>query len=171
MWKLITAEPTLQPYLLQRSSRPCSYRQPEHSELTATAALNQLGSFANHLTSVQTMILYHIIAEHHAEHRLVVINRTYYADHVLRQSLTNLEYQILGSCWLHWQYGCNNFHTIDFFCILYKLILGTLYSLSLELLNILLQGIVLVDVLSDDTFEILGVVEQTLQATMVSCKP
>ena len=32
MWKLITAEPTLQPYLLQRSSRPCSYRQPEHSE-------------------------------------------------------------------------------------------------------------------------------------------
>ena len=32
LWKLITAEPTLQPYLLQRSSRPCSYRQPEHSE-------------------------------------------------------------------------------------------------------------------------------------------
>lgn len=30
--ELITAEPTLQPYLLQRSSRPCSYRQPEHSE-------------------------------------------------------------------------------------------------------------------------------------------
>lgn len=52
---------------------------------------------------------------------------------------------------------------VDFSCILYKLILGTLYSLSLELLNILLQGIVLVDVLSDDTFEILGVVEQTLQ--------
>ena len=131
--------------------------------LTATAALNQLGSFANHLTSVQTVILYHIIAEHYAEHRLVVINRTYHADHVLWQCLANLEYQILGSCWLHWQYGCNNLHTIDFFCILYKLILGTLYSLSLELLNILLQGIVLVDVLSDDTFEILGVVEQALQ--------
>lgn len=32
LWKLITVEPTLQPYLLQRSSRPCSYRQPEHSE-------------------------------------------------------------------------------------------------------------------------------------------
>ena len=32
LWKLITAEPTLQPYLLQHSSRPCSYRQPEHSE-------------------------------------------------------------------------------------------------------------------------------------------
>ena len=30
--ELITAEPTLQPYLLQHSSRPCSYRQPEHSE-------------------------------------------------------------------------------------------------------------------------------------------
>ena len=130
MWKLITAELTLQPYLLQRSSRPCSYRQPEHSELTATAALNQLGSFANHLASVQAVILNHIIAEHYAEHRLVVINRTYHADHVLWQCLANLEYQILGSCWLHWQYGCNNLHTVDFFCILYKLILGTLYSLS-----------------------------------------
>ena len=30
--ELITAEPTLQPYLLLRSSRPCSCRQPEHSE-------------------------------------------------------------------------------------------------------------------------------------------
>ena len=30
--ELITAEPTLQPYLLQRSNRLCSYRQPEHSE-------------------------------------------------------------------------------------------------------------------------------------------
>ena len=32
MWKLITVEPTLQPYLQQRSNRLCSYRQPEHSE-------------------------------------------------------------------------------------------------------------------------------------------
>ena len=32
LWRLITTEPTLQPYQLQRSSRPCSYRQPEHSE-------------------------------------------------------------------------------------------------------------------------------------------
>lgn len=32
MWKLITVEPALQPYQLQRSSRPCSYRLPGHSE-------------------------------------------------------------------------------------------------------------------------------------------
>jgi hypothetical protein len=31
----------------------------------------------------------------------------------------------------------------------YELILGALHSLSLELLNVLLQGIVLVDVFSD----------------------
>ena len=41
--------------------------------LTATAALNQLGSFANHLTGVQTVILHHVVAEHYAEHWLVVI--------------------------------------------------------------------------------------------------
>ena len=110
------------------------------------------------------MVLNHIVAKHYAKHRLIVADRTYYANEILRQSLANLEYQVLSCCWLHRQYGSNNIYAINNLGVGYELLLSALNSLSLELLNILLQSVVLINIFSDNAFKILSVVEQALQS-------
>ena len=58
--------------------------------LTATATLDELGGLADNLSGVQTMVLNHILRQHHAEHRLVVGDGSDDADEILGDSLPNL---------------------------------------------------------------------------------
>ena len=69
--------------------------------LTTAATLNQLGSFAYHLSGIQTVVADHIVAHHDRELRLVVGMGTQYTKQRTLDSSTNLEGQVLGSSRIH----------------------------------------------------------------------
>ena len=111
--------------------------------LTAATALDELGSLANHLTSVERMVLHEVVAHADVEHRLLVSNRAYNGEQVSRNSLAQLEHEILGSSRLQWEYSCDDLHAVHLACLSDEVVLCTLYGSSLELLNIFLHSVVL----------------------------
>ena len=69
--------------------------------LTTAATLNQLGSFAYHLTSIQSVVADHIVAHHDRELRLVVGMGTENAEQRTFDGSTNLESKVFGSSRSH----------------------------------------------------------------------
>ena len=129
--------------------------------LTAATALDELGSLANHLTSVERMVLHEVVAHADVEHRFLVSYRAYNGEQVSRNSLTQLEHEILGSSRLQWEDSCDDLHAVHLACLSDEVVLCALYGSSLELLDVLLHSVVLLDVLADDALQVLCVVEQT----------
>ena len=74
--------------------------------------------------------------------------------------LANLESQILGRLRINGQYGTNHLHAIHLAGLAEQLVFGTLDGLCLERLNFFLHGVVLVNVLTDDTLQVFRVVEE-----------
>ena len=97
--------------------------------LTATTTLDELGGFAHHLTSIQSVVAHHIVAHHDGELRLAVVVRTNDAEQRTLDSGTNLESQILGSSRIHGQYSGNDFDTIHLAGLFYQLLGSTLDGL------------------------------------------
>src|SRR5574344_154459 len=129
--------------------------------LSAAATLYQFSCFTYHLACIQTVLLDHVIAQHHTLQWLFLSYCTNTAEQILRYCLTNLENQIFGSSCIQWQLSCNDFHAIDFTSLLYELVFGTCHGLRLECFDILLHRIMLIDVFLNDTLQILGIVEQS----------
>ena len=80
--------------------------------LSTAAALHQLSSLAHELACIQTVILHHIIAEHHVEHGFVIKDRTYHTDQILRHELANLEHKVLGGIRHHGKLTTDDGNTI-----------------------------------------------------------
>lgn len=127
--------------------------------LSAATTLDELGSLADNLTGIETVVLDHVVGEHHAEHRLVMADRAHDSNEMLGNSLTELEDEVLGLCGLHGQYGCDDGDTVDLTDILQELLFGALHDLSLELLHVFLQRSILINKLLDSTLQVLGIVE------------
>ena len=130
--------------------------------LTAATTLNELSSFAHHLTSIQLVVAHHVVAHHDRELGFVVGVRTQYTNERTVDSSANLEGQVLGSSRRHGQNGCNHLHAINLASLLDQLLGSALYGLCLEALNLLLDRVVLLDILLDDTLQVLGIVEECL---------
>ena len=133
--------------------------------LTATTTLDELGSLANHLSGIQTVVFHHIVREHDAEQRLALELRADNADEVLGNGLAYLKDKVLGHLRLDGQHGGDNLYAIDVLSLADDLLLQRLDSLSLELLQFVLHCVVLIDILLDDTQQVLTVAEERADAT------
>ena len=80
--------------------------------LTAATALDELGSLAHHLTGVERVVFHEVVAHADVEHRLLVSYRAYNSEQVRRNSLTQLEHEVLGSSRLQREDSCDDLHAV-----------------------------------------------------------
>ena len=132
--------------------------------LSTAAALHQLSSLAHELACIQTVILHHIIAEHHVKHGFVIKDRTYHTDQILGHKLANLEHKVLGGIRHHGKLTTDDGNTIHRTRLADEILCQCLYALGLELLNILLHGVVLLDVFRNHCLQILRIIEESLDS-------
>ena len=132
--------------------------------LTTTATLHEFGGLAHELACIQTVILHHIVTEHDIEQGLAVEDGTYDTDQILRTQFAYLEDEVLGGIGHHIEMTCDNGDTIDRTGLGNEILCQSLYTLGLELLDILLHGVVLLDILGDDALQVLRIVEETLHS-------
>ena len=107
--------------------------------LSAAAALYQLGSFAHHLSGVESVFLHEVFAYHDAEGGASVKGASHNAEHALWFGCTYLEHEVFGCVLLHYQCGSDDLHSVYDAGLRYELLLNSLNSLGLELLNALLH--------------------------------